>query len=67
MRDKIQELIEIRQLTKLEIFMELEGMKKVNKEGMSEQELCDFNLSLAILEKEYEIFTLYIQDLEDLL
>lgn len=59
MRDKIKELIEIRKLTKLEILMEIKGMKKVNQ--------IDFNLSLAVLEKEYEIFTLVIQDLEELL
>lgn len=67
MRDKIKELIEIRKLTKLEILMEIEGMNKVNQAGMSSQELCDFNLSLAVLEREYSNFTLFIQDLEELL
>lgn len=67
MRDKIKELIEVRKLTKLEIIMEIEGMNKVQLVGMSENELSDFNLSLAVLEKEYEIFTLVIQDLEELL
>jgi len=67
MIDKIKELIEIRKLTKLEILMEIQELNKVQLQGMSEKEINDFNISLAVLEKEYEIFTLVIQDLEELL
>jgi len=64
MEDKIKELIEIRKLTKLEIFTEIQELNKVQLTEMSDN---DFNISLAVLEKEYEIFTLVIQDLEELL
>lgn len=67
MRDKIKELIEIRKLTKLEIFTELQELNKVQLTGMSEKEINNFNISLSVLEKEYETFTLVIQDLEELL
>lgn len=67
MEDKIKELIQIRKLTNLEIFTEIQELNKVQLAGMSEKELNDFNISLAVLEREYNNFTLMIQDLEDLL